>query len=989
MDEVKRQLSSLERQARKAQQYKTLHGEKQALALSLMAAEHAGLLERERALVSRISQLREETDLVRVTLSSLAAREATQRAEIQEADHRLGDLRQTVQKIQGELERLLERREQLGLQIREIVEEGVRLEEEIRLIGERRAGLAADREAKARLLAESVDRFNEQGEQAAALEAQLNAVKERLQSGVEQLEALRLEQVRVAGERAEINRQMGELREREHQLLRRHEKLVREIAQCRTESGELASRRKTLEAEHARTRAELSAREGEWRTIEAELAECEARRVEIQATLANLRIELAARQSSLESLERLEREREGYGAGVRAIFSEAARGSVRGVVGTVADLLDVPDGLEPAVEAVLGDRLTWVVMERFEDAKAAVAFLVQREAGPATFLPLDTLPIGNGLPDDQDGLRWAATLVGSRYPNLLHYLLGRVAVVAHLAEAEALWRQNGSRATYATMTGEVLSASGRLSVGRAWRNGALPETSPLGRKRAIRDASAERDRLDQDIGLTESRLESVDAELHRIRGRQAALRQTIQSEEVRRLTVEKDLEQAAREEERAAQHLETLLAEERQLLAEIGETRSASEHLAREAEVTRQREETLERSAAELRQLIDRLQADEAGLLRALTESQVAMASLDERVEALKRELSHLEEVERDLTTRLTQSAERRALMAERRAELEAERERADHRAHDVAAARDQREAEERVLAAHHQLLLAGLGEIETQIRGSEQELTRLLEAAHAAELEATERRVRREELEQEARRVFGVDPQVLPQQHDPARDLAHVQARLAELEGKLEALGPVNLVADEEYRELEDRLAFLRAQHDDLVASIKDLEQALRGMTRTAQARFQEAFEAINRHFNEIFSRLFDGGRAELRLILPEEGEEDPPETGVDLMAQPRGKRLQSITLLSGGEKALTGLALLFAIFYYRPSPFCVLDEVDAPLDDANIHRFLRVLREFARETQFIMITHNRKTMEAADVLYGLTMEEPGLSRLVSVQLT
>jgi chromosome segregation protein len=167
----------------------------------------------------------------------------------------------------------------------------------------------------------------------------------------------------------------------------------------------------------------------------------------------------------------------------------------------------------------------------------------------------------------------------------------------------------------------------------------------------------------------------------------------------------------------------------------------------------------------------------------------------------------------------------------------------------------------------------------------------------------------------------------------------------------------------------------------------MKDLEKALRGMTRTAQERFMHAFEEINREFARLFERLFEGGRAELRLVEAEEGG-DPLDTGVELMAQPRGKRLQSVTLLSGGERALTGLALLFAIFYFRPSPFCVLDEVDAPLDDANIHRFLRVLRELTSQTQFLVITHNRRTMEAADVLYGVTMEEPGLSKLVSVNL-
>jgi chromosome segregation protein len=278
---------------------------------------------------------------------------------------------------------------------------------------------------------------------------------------------------------------------------------------------------------------------------------------------------------------------------------------------------------------------------------------------------------------------------------------------------------------------------------------------------------------------------------------------------------------------------------------------------------------------------------------------------------------------------------------------------------------------------------------IETESRAVQSELGRLASSAHAIELSATEGRVRREELELEARRAFSLPgPDELLALHDPARDVAATRERLQALEERLASMGAVNLVADEEYRELDERLSFLRTQHDDLVSSMKDLEKALRGVTRTAQERFHQAFEEIGRRFGEIFGRLFEGGRAELRLVENEEDGDDPLEVGVELMAQPRGKRLQAVTLMSGGEKALTGLALLFAIFYYRPSPFCVLDEVDAPLDDANIYRFLRVLRELCSQTQFLVITHNRKTMEAADVLYGVTMEEPGLSKLVSVNL-
>jgi chromosome segregation protein len=384
------------------------------------------------------------------------------------------------------------------------------------------------------------------------------------------------------------------------------------------------------------------------------------------------------------------------------------------------------------------------------------------------------------------------------------------------------------------------------------------------------------------------------------------------------------------------------------------------------------------------------LQDAETALAGELTDFRVERAKVSERVEALARDIDRLEELHHEAGARLQQAELRRAQTVERRGDLGRERTDVDARAREAAVERDRAEGEVRAASERHQHEVAEFQAIELDTRAAEQERSRLVGELHRLEVSATEDRVRSEELTNQARRAHGIETAgALLELHDESRDLSAVKARHDELQAKLDGLGAVNLVADDEYRELEERLTFLRTQHDDLTGSMKDLERALRGMTRTAQERFQQAFEQINRHFQNIFERLFEGGRAELRMVEPEEGEEDPLEQGVELMAQPRGKRLQAVSLMSGGEKALTGLALLFAIFYFRPSPFCVLDEVDAPLDDANIHRFLRVLRELVTQTQFIVITHNRRTMEAADVLYGVTMEEPGLSRIVSVRLT
>jgi len=217
-----------------------------------------------------------------------------------------------------------------------------------------------------------------------------------------------------------------------------------------------------------------------------------------------------------------------------------------------------------------------------------------------------------------------------------------------------------------------------------------------------------------------------------------------------------------------------------------------------------------------------------------------------------------------------------------------------------------------------------------------------------------------------------------------PASDALTPEAMVARLRAKVDRLGPVNMMAIEQFDDLESRHAFLTGQRQDLVESIAATGEAIRRIDRTTRERFQEAFVVINEHFQQTFTTLFGGGRAGLLLL----DEADELESGIDIIAQPPGKRLQSVQLLSGGEKALTAMALMFALFKYRPSPFCLLDEIDAPLDDANIGRFVEMLQGMQSHTQFVLITHNRKTMEIADRLYGVTMEEPGVSKLISVQV-
>ena len=986
MDEVKRQLSSLERQAKKAQQYKALQTTKRDLSLVVLAAEYMARVAEGERRAAELSHLRDQEQTLRTRAAQLAAQEAQQRERLQESDHRLSDLRQSGQKVQGELERLLERREQMGVQLREFAEEALRLDEETRATADRLGAIVGEREAGRQALAEASRLTEERVRTADALAAALERHRETLAAERDRAEATRLEQVRVAAERVDLMRHAGELRERAAQLRRRAERLAAELSDATAEAAGIDALRASLVQARDVAQTELDALAGERAELATRLAAEERRLAEAEGALANARVTLAAHRSSLDALAALERAREGYGAGVRAVFDQEHAEALTGVVGTVADLLEVPLGMERAIEAVLGERLQWVVVERFEHARAAVEYLGAHSLGAATFLPLEHLPPPTGPQPDANDVRWVARNVGAPSLSLVHHLLGQVAIVEHLDQAEALWRRNGVVATYVTPAGEVLGPTGRLHGGGQAR-AADVEHSLLARKRRLRELDDEVRRVSTNVDETQERVARFETEVSAIRGQVAEIERTLHAREAERLASEKDLEQATREHDRLHRHRETIEVEARQVALEAEETDGTLAQLEQRVTLARDAETAHEARMARLREAIETAQVRETDLVAETTACRVALASTTERVEALGRELTRIDDIERDLTARIDQARARQAQLTDRRAWLAEERERTDASAREIAVERDRMDVEVRQVAEGHEGLAEQLRAIEADQRAVDGDLGRLVASIHEIDLGATECRVRREELAQEAWRAYGVDEAALAAQHDPAGDLETVRGRIVELEEKVAAIGPVNLVADDEYRELDERLGFLQTQHDDLVGSIKDLERALRGMTRTAQERFTQAFEEINRHFKELFERLFEGGRAELRLVEAEDSG-DPLDTGVDLMAQPRGKRLQSVTLLSGGERALTGLALLFAIFYFRPSPFCVLDEVDAPLDDANIHRFLRVLRELTSRTQFLVITHNRKTMEAADILYGVTMEEPGLSKLVSVNL-
>src|SRR3989442_14583045 len=596
MDEVKRQLGSLERQAKRAQQYKALEQERRDGALALAAADFAGLVAEAERLDIDLAQHHEREGVLRTTVSRLAGRQATQRQAIQESDHRLSDLRQGVQKVQADLER-------------------------------RRSGLAEERE---------------------------------------RLEGLHLEQIRIAAERTDLMRSAGELRERESQLARRAERLATELREAEAEAERIVAARGQLETARDRALAELASLMSQREELGVQLAARERGLADAETRLADARLTLAARTSGVEGLRELERVREGYDTGVRAIFEadgEEGRPSVEGVVGTGAGLLDVPPELERAVEAVLGERLAWVGVECFDHARAAVAYLQEHDAGAATFLPLDPLPPAEPLPDD-DGARWVARHVSACSATLVHFLLGQVAVVDHLDQAERLWRRNGVVATYVTPNGEVLAPTGRL---RGGAGGGDAEHSLLARKRQLRELEEEVRHLGETVETSQTTVGQLESEIVALRERIVTCEQTLGQRQAERVAGEKDLGQAIREHERVHRHAETVRFEAGQGTQETDETRGMLARLEQRVAAAREAETAHESTIRGIRDALEGAQAEETSLVTELTACRVEVGSIGERVEALGRELVRVDQMETDLTERLEQDKTRQRQLGERR----------------------------------------------------------------------------------------------------------------------------------------------------------------------------------------------------------------------------------------------------------------------------------------------------------------------------------
>ncbi|MBE6767719.1 MAG: chromosome segregation protein SMC [Ruminococcaceae bacterium] len=917
-----------------------------------------------------------------------------------------------IDRVEAETEEIAREAQALAVQMDEIRRAAAALEEEALRAESESAVLRNDIFHRG----ETIERVREDIRKAEEGRTQIDEEVARHTAGIAEeqakIEAAQAESLTLSEQMEALSRSSEEVTGRMDTLSAEAAALALELSDIRVKrvSGETALSEITMRL--SQLTAGVTLRSEQAKEAEAERAACEKDRAAVEETLTSLRnsqkgytmrlearqeksqtlkeeadrltldAEAAARRVSL--LEEMERNLEGFSESVKTVVKQAGRGMLRGLHGPVSGLVHAQKEYALAVETALGAATQHVICDREEDAKRAIAYLKENRAGRVTFLPIasmkGTLLTEKGLEDEEGFIGLASDLVtcDKQYEEIARSLLGRIAVVEDLDRAVEIARKYKYRFRLVTLDGQVINAGGSMTGGSSVRSAGLLsrraeieqlKTKAEKQKAAAAEAREKAQKALQETAAVEAEVNGLAAEIS------VAQEDAIRLDgELRRLT--ELSENSRREAENAAREVE-------QLNTRAAEQRAAMEGAEKTAAAITEKQAALEAQMAEISGGRQQLSDEREVLATRIGDVKLAILSHRKEIEAHEAAIA-------DLRAREADSSGYREGLEAQIAAIEAQNAETEQRIEELAAR----------AAALREQAKAGLGEIETLMQRRDEGEQRQTECRRLA-------REKSDEREQAGREVARLEEKVETASHEaedivrklydeyeltraeaeleapPIEEPAKAGRRLGELKSKIRALGNVNVAAIEEYREVSERYNFMSEQVRDVEVSKEELLKLIGDLTSQMRDIFVERFRQINQNFSETFTELFGGGQAKLELADPN----DILHSGIEMHVQPPGKKILNLDSLSGGEKALVAIALLFAILHVTPSPFCVLDEIEAALDDVNVDRYASYLRRMCDKTQFIVITHRRGSMEEADVLYGVTMQEKGVSKLLELR--
>ena len=989
--EVEKQLGSLKRQAAKARRYSEIRDQMRGIVRQMLAG--------------KARELDAEAERVGGRLAELTAQENERALGIHEQEAEQDRLSQRIYALDGELRHNTNVLNQTALEVD-------RCENRIAFNRTRGAELAGRNE---QLATERQTIAAQRTEWETRNTAQLQAVEAArtdsvtVNARVEELAtraAFRASQISEAESRVETLRRAataasenvlrlhGEQKQAEEALV--HQKSAQERLEKR--EGELleSSIRVRDDAEKAAQewQSALGLVDGlqkENATQQNRLGELRQQRDSVSKEADKLRDALAGVRARHSTLTSILNDHSYTGESVQKLFAANERhgGQNFRAVGVLADYAEVQEQHEAAIEQYLSEELEYVVVETYDHARAGVSMLREEVGGRATFfvdslrnLKLDEYePIAHFRPEDGviarlDKLVEFRDPLGPAAKQFLPRL--RCGYLAESAAAEKLAREYPH---YAFVTPDGTCYQGRMVSG-----GRPDEAGPLGMKRELRGVSAELTHLEQKSAELQASLEAIAAELQ-------ATEQALDGLKTQLREAERNQFAAKLRHEQMQSDLARLGLDLTSCQGDLARVRTEIEAVQRRAQLAQTEHQAAATSRAEAEAESVRL-VEELGQLRKavqtegeeLATAKAELATMNERLASAEAIANRLQGERAELERREAALRQQEASISDETATMAIQTEEMTLQLEVLRGEKVRLEAQQKGMEKEWDEARAKVTQAEDHLRMARQALAEMREERGKFEIEKAKNDSDRNHLRETCLAEVNAQPEDLIASEAvfmSGEELAAAEASYREMKQRIENMGAVNMMALEEYNECEQRFGFLTRERDDLLQSIADMQQAIKELDLITEERFEQAFASINANFTTAFHTIFGGGTAEMRLTEPDSS----GDAGIDIVASPPGKRLQNVLLLSGGEKAMTALALLIAIFRYQPSPFCILDEVDAPLDEANVGRFTRLIGDMSAQTQFIVVTHNRKTMETGSVLYGVTMQEPGVSKIVSVR--
>ena len=985
LSELTKQLEPLERQSETAKIYLAKRENLKELDINmfLLEYEHTGNLIRELEEKTRIAE--------------------NQLKEAQDAHSRTKDEYERLEKI---LEELNERMEALREESRDRAIRKQQLSGEINVLHEQiLAGEQNDSHYRSRLLAVQEDTEKKSAdqealeEQKADLQANLREIDRKLadeqkkmdniQSSIEEctqaVEDGKNEIIEILNSRANTKGKAQRFDAMKEQLDIRKAGISQRILSLKTQEEEQQSAIDQAQKEYDTITKAIQETREEGSRLTKEIHA-------IQETLKQQNTQLEKEQTSyhreasrLESLRNITERYDGYGNSIRRVMEQ--KNHVPGIRGVVADIIHVEKNYEIAIETALGGSIQNIVTDNEQTAKQMIEFLKKNRYGRATFLPLNSISSRGefnqrGALNEPGAIGLASGLVTAEkeYDGLIGYLLGRVLVVDHIDHAIAIARKYRHSIRMVTLEGESLSPGGSMTGGAFKNNSNL-----LGRRREIEELEKKVKELAAGYHEIRQSMEDNRSRRNEMRDTVAALQQKFQEQSIQQNTARLNIEQLEKKAEEIRGGYTRIEREQEEIRLQARDMQADNIKITQELEASKRDEEELEtfietrqkeledwkKDEAETSEKLERIRLDASASQQKENFIKENLRRLKEEIEVLSKER---EEILDSLEKGSQETAEKRKTIDKVRKEIEG------FAAKEEAAAKQlekwQQEKEERTKS--HKEFFEKRDELSGQISLLDKECFRLKTQAEKIE---ENREARISYMWEE----YEITPNnALQYRKEEMNDRHVMKQQIHKLKDEIRALGSVNVNAIEDYKELLERHTFLSGQYNDLLEAEKTLEQIIQELDEGMRKQFSEKFGEIQKEFDKAFKELFGGGRGTLELAE----DEDILEAGIRIISQPPGKKLQNMMQLSGGEKALTAIALLFAIQNLKPSPFCLLDEIEAALDDSNVGRFAGYLQKLTKNTQFIIITHRRGTMNAADRLYGITMQEKGVSTLVSVDL-